>query len=175
MLTLRCKSRWGNWRKTQGQNINYTKFGKRHRKENRGLFPASLIFACMLICVFTGLTHAVKQYDYSLILLETVGNILFYVWFLHVCVCFFITFQQKNATMFPEMWSVLVGGRSVKFHSQVAYFCVCISLSAFGVGHGLSVQPWSFDGNYPGGGFLDSPIPSSREPLQKPLHLIFLN
>lgn len=52
--------------------------------------------------------------------------------------------------MFPEMRSVLVGGLSVKFHSQVAYFSVCISLSAFGVGHVLSVQPWSLDGNYLG-------------------------
>lgn len=79
--------------------------------------------------------------------------------FVCVCVFFFIiiiTFQQKNASMFPEMWSVLVGGRSVKFHSQVAYFCVCISLSAFGVGHGLSVQPWSPDGNYLGFFFLFS-------------------
>lgn len=78
--------------------------------------------------------------------------------------------------MFPEMRSVLVGGRSVKFHSQVAYFCVCISLSAFGVGHVLSVQPWSLDGNYLFFFFffLDSPIPSSGGLLQKPLHLILL-
>lgn len=31
--------------------------------------------------------------------------------------------------MFPEMRSVLVGGQSVKFHSQVAYFCLRFSLS----------------------------------------------
>lgn len=58
--------------------------------------------------------------------------------------------STKIATMFPQMWSELVGGQSVKFHSQVAYFCVCISLSAFGVGRVLSVQPWSLNGNYLG-------------------------
>lgn len=52
--------------------------------------------------------------------------------------------------MFPEIWSVLVGGQSVKFPCQVAYSCVCISLSAFGEGHVLSVEPSGLDGNYLG-------------------------
>lgn len=79
--------------------------------------------------------------------------------------------------MFPEMRSVLVGGQSVKFHSQVAYFCVCISLSAFGVGHVLSVQPWSLDGNYLGVFLILILLflPPGKGALQKPLHLILLD
>lgn len=148
MLALRCKSKWGNWRKTQGQSMNYTKFGKRHRKKTDHYFQ-HLWF--LLVCWFVFLLDWHMQSNSTItawFYWKLLGTFYFMLDFFFFFWYFFITFQQKNTTMFPEMRSVLVGGRSVKFHSQVAYFCVCISLSACGVGHVLSVQPWGLDGNY---------------------------